>query len=76
MAVPVIKPPEGTFGVPQIDVDKIKRKYLDVPYASQSPNQLLDIFLPPEGAVSNACLYPRRRVLHGRQAGCAAALSI
>lgn len=48
-SVPIIIPSEGTFVVPQIDVDKIKRKFLDVPYASQSPNQLLDIFLPPEG---------------------------
>ena len=48
-AVPVINPTEGTFGVPQIDVDQIKRKFLNVAYASQSPNQLLDIFLPPEG---------------------------
>jgi acetyl esterase/lipase len=49
LAVPVIQPPEGTFGVPQLDVEKIKRKFLDVPYASESPNQLLDILLPPEG---------------------------
>ncbi len=49
VTVPIINPPEGTFGVPQIDVDKIARKYLDVPYATESPNQLLDIFLPPEG---------------------------
>lgn len=48
-ALPVINPPEGTFGVPQIDAGKIKRSFLDVPYAFQSPNQLLDIFLPPEG---------------------------
>lgn len=47
--VSVINPPEGTFGVPQIDVDKIRRKFIDVPYAAQSPNQLLDIFLPTEG---------------------------
>lgn len=45
----VINPPEGVFGVPQIDVSKIKRQFLDVPYAFVSPNQKLDIFLPPEG---------------------------
>lgn len=45
----VIHPPEGTFGVPQIDVGAVKRKFLDVSYAGESPNQTLDIFLPPEG---------------------------
>lgn len=49
MSVPVIHPPEGTFGVPQIDVGKIKRKVLNVAYATQSPNQLLDLYLPTEG---------------------------
>jgi acetyl esterase/lipase len=50
MPVPVINPPAGTFGAPQIDAQKTKRKFLDVSYASQSPNQLLDIYLPPEGS--------------------------
>ncbi len=49
MTVQIIQPPEGAFGVPQIDVERIKRKFLDIPYAAESPNQLLDIFLPPEG---------------------------
>jgi acetyl esterase/lipase len=42
-------PPEGTMEVPTIDVTRIKRKFLDVPYATQSPNQTLDIYLPTEG---------------------------
>ncbi len=35
--------------VPTIDVSGIRRKSLDIPYASQSPNQKLDIYLPGEG---------------------------
>ncbi len=45
----VIMPPEGVMEIPMADVSKISRKYLDIPYASQSPNQKLDIYLPPEG---------------------------
>lgn len=45
----IIMPPEGTMGIPTIDVSKIRRKYLDIPYASQSPSQKLDIYLPGEG---------------------------
>ncbi len=45
----IIMPPEGTMGVPEIDVSQIRRKYLDIPYASQSPSQKLDIYLPREG---------------------------
>lgn len=33
-----------------LDVSTISRKYLDVPYADQSPNQKLDIYLPKECA--------------------------
>ncbi|MBO4676676.1 MAG: alpha/beta hydrolase [Oscillospiraceae bacterium] len=33
----------------EVDVSGITRKWLDVPYASQSPSQKLDIFLPEEG---------------------------
>ena len=33
----------------EVDVSGIRRKWLDVPYASQSPSQKLDIFLPEEG---------------------------
>lgn len=32
--------------IPTIEVDFIRRKYLDIPYASLSPSQKLDIFLP------------------------------
>lgn len=42
-------PFEGSMEKPIIDVTGIKRKFLDVPYASQSPNQKLDIYLPEEG---------------------------
>jgi acetyl esterase/lipase len=45
----IIMPPEGVMDIPMADVSKIKRKYLDIPYAFQSPNQKLDIYLPPEG---------------------------
>ena len=31
------------------DTDWVKRKYLDVVYASDSPNQRLDIYLPEKG---------------------------
>ena len=48
---------------PQIDAQKTKRKFLDVSYASQSPNQLLDIYLPPEGVPDAVC--PRRRFFMG-----------
>lgn len=34
---------------PTVDVSTIMRKFLDVPYATQSPSQKLDIYLPPEG---------------------------
>jgi acetyl esterase/lipase len=42
-------PPPGTMEVPTIDFTPIKRKFLDIPYADQSPSQKLDILLPPEG---------------------------
>ncbi|SHI06418.1 Acetyl esterase/lipase [Sporobacter termitidis DSM 10068] len=42
-------PPEGSMEIPIIDVSGIRRKYLDVAYAAQSPSQKLDIYLPPEG---------------------------
>ena len=31
------------------DISRVRRKYLDIPYAGQSPNQRLDIYLPQEG---------------------------
>jgi acetyl esterase/lipase len=42
-------PKPGTMETPTIDFGGIKRKFLDIPYASQSPSQKLDILLPPEG---------------------------
>ncbi len=42
-------PFEGSMEKPIIDVSEIHRKFLDIPYAAQSPNQKLDIYLPPEG---------------------------
>jgi len=34
---------------PAANTDHVKRKYLDVPYASLSPAQKLDVYLPDEG---------------------------
>jgi acetyl esterase/lipase len=34
---------------PDADTDHVKRKYLDIPYATLSPLQKLDIYLPDEG---------------------------
>jgi acetyl esterase/lipase len=45
----IIYPPEGERGIPSIDVSQIRRKFLDVPYALESPSQKLDIYLPGEG---------------------------
>jgi acetyl esterase/lipase len=44
---PVPGPPPGP--PPMMDTSNYKRKWLDVPYASQSPTQCLDIYLPDEG---------------------------
>ena len=35
--------------IPPADVSHIRRKWLDLPYASLSPSQMLDIYLPDEG---------------------------
>ena len=45
----VITPPEGANETPMVDVSAIQRKDLNVRYASESPSQKLDIYLPPEG---------------------------
>ena len=34
---------------PMMDTSHVKRKWLDIPYASQSPTQKLDIYLPDKG---------------------------
>ena len=41
-------PPPG-FKPPMADISGIARKTLDIPYADESPNQRLDIFLPDAG---------------------------
>lgn len=46
-AVPGAPPPGWT--PPMADISWVRRKYLDIPYAMQSPNQRLDIYLPLEG---------------------------
>jgi acetyl esterase/lipase len=46
---------------PKADTDHIKRKFLDIPYASVSPSQKLDIYLPEE----EANLYPLILSIHG-----------
>jgi len=40
---------EAAIQIPQADVSHIRRKWLDVPYASVSQAQKLDIYLPDEG---------------------------
>ena len=44
-----LPPVKGVMGPPKMDVSGIKRKFLDIPYGSESPNQKLDIYLPDEG---------------------------
>src|SRR5512137_2443883 len=41
---------DALIPVPPADVSHILRKWLDLPYASLSPAQELDIYLPDEGA--------------------------
>jgi acetyl esterase/lipase len=45
-------PFEGSMVKPILDVSGITRKFLDIPYASGSPSQKLDIYLPEEGSGS------------------------
>ena len=40
---------ETSIQIPQADVTHIRRKYLDLPYATISESQKLDIYLPPKG---------------------------
>lgn len=42
--------PADPLGSDMVDISKISRKWLDVPYASASPSQVLDIYLPEEGS--------------------------
>lgn len=52
---------EMPFPPPMMDNSHIKRKWLDLAYASQSPTQKLDIFLPEEGEGP----FPVVFVIHG-----------
>ena len=40
----------GGFKIPMADISWVKRKFLDVPYAQESPAQRFDLYLPEEGA--------------------------
>jgi acetyl esterase/lipase len=40
---------EASIRIPQADVSHIRRKWLDLPYASLSPAQKLDVYFPGEG---------------------------
>jgi acetyl esterase/lipase len=40
---------EASIPIPTADVSHIRRKWLDLPYASLSPTQKLDIYLPDKG---------------------------
>jgi acetyl esterase/lipase len=66
MNTPHMPPPGPDFGRPPgppplLDTSVYKRKWLDVPYAHQSPNQRLDIYLPDEGEGP----FPVIAVIHG-----------
>jgi acetyl esterase/lipase len=43
-----VGPPPG-WEPPMADISWVKRKYLDVPYGTESKNQCMDIYLPEEG---------------------------
>jgi acetyl esterase/lipase len=40
---------DAFFHIPPADVSRIRRKWLDLPYANISKSQMLDIYLPEEG---------------------------
>jgi acetyl esterase/lipase len=42
-------PDDAFFQIPMADVSHIQRKWLDLPYATLSPAQKLDIYLPDQG---------------------------
>ena len=44
-----LAPPPPDFQIPLADVSHFQRKWLDLPYASLSPAQALDIYLPAAG---------------------------
>ncbi len=41
--------PEDPSGSDMVDVSGVTRKWLDVPYGTRSPSQVLDVYLPEEG---------------------------
>ncbi len=51
----------GPQEIPMADVSFVARKFLDVPYASISPSQKLDIYLPEQGVGP----FPVLLVIHG-----------
>jgi acetyl esterase/lipase len=53
--------PEDPSGSDMVDVSGVTRKWLDVPYAPDSPSQVLDIYLPEEGEGP----FPTYIFLHG-----------
>jgi len=52
---------ESFLEIPPADVSHILRKWLDIPYASLSPSQKLDIYLPDEGNGP----FPVLLIIHG-----------
>ena len=56
---PGMMPPPGP--PPMMDTSHIQRKWTDLPYATQSPTQKLDIYLPPEDDGP----FPVIAVIHG-----------
>jgi acetyl esterase/lipase len=52
---------DALIPIPEANVDHIKRKWLDLPYADHSPTQALDIYLPDEGKG----LFPVIMYIHG-----------
>ena len=53
--------PPANFQVKLADIDWVKRKYLDIAYADESPNQCLDLYLPENGVAP----FPLVVHLHG-----------
>lgn len=49
--------PPVDFRPRMADISWVKRKYLDIPYASESPKQCMDIYLPEEGEGPFAVLF-------------------
>lgn len=52
---------EAMIHIPDADVSRVRRKWLDIPYANLSPAQKLDIYLPDEGDGQ----FPVLLIIHG-----------